>query len=96
MWEWIVMAGLLVGFVILMPWAIGSMRNSQRKSGAGGMGSAFLEMQAFIAPSTEHLIEARAEKAIEVAGDADPETPQKPAALSSPVAKDGPMPAQRL
>ena len=73
MWEWIVMAGLLVGFVFVMPWAVRSMRNSRRKSGAGGMGGAFLEMQAFIAPSTEHLIEARAEKAVEVAGDADPE-----------------------
>ncbi|WP_425992613.1 hypothetical protein [Brevundimonas sp. TWP2-3-2] len=89
MWEWIVMAGLLAGFVIFMPWAIGSMRNSQRKSGAGGMGSAFLEMQAFIAPSTEHLIEARAEKAVEVAGDADPDNPQKPAALSSPTKRSG-------
>lgn len=84
MWEWIVMAGLLVGFVIFMPWAVGSMRKSQRKSGTGGMGGAFLEMQTFIAPSTEHLIEARAEKAVEVAGDADPENPRRPATLSSP------------
>jgi len=87
MWEWIVMAGLLAGFVILMPWAIGSMRDSQRKSGAGGMGSAFLEMQAFIAPSTEHLIEAREEKLVEVAGDADPNEPDggNVGALSSPI-----------
>jgi hypothetical protein len=49
------------------------MRKSRRRSGAGGMGGAFLEMQSFIAPSTEHLIEAREEKVVEVAGDADPE-----------------------
>ena len=89
MWEWIVMAGLLAGFVIIMPWAVRSMRNSRRRSGAGGMGGAFLEMQSFITPSTEHLIEAREEKVVEVAGDADPEKPRKPAALSSPTKRSG-------
>jgi hypothetical protein len=84
MWEWIVAAGLLVVFAIFMPWAVSSMRDSQRKSGTGGMGSALLEMQAFIAPSTEHLIEAREEKMVEISGDSDPENPLKPAALSSP------------
>ncbi|WP_309629709.1 hypothetical protein [Brevundimonas sp.] len=85
MWEWIVTAGLLAGFVLVMPWAVRSMRNSRRRSGAGGMGGALLEMQSFIAPSTEHLIEAREEKVVEVAGDADPDTPRKPAALPSPI-----------
>ena len=75
MWEWIVAAGLLVGFVVFMPWAIGAMRDSQNKSGSGGMGGTFLEMQSFIAPSTEHLIQAREEKVVQVAGDSDPEEP---------------------
>jgi len=69
MWEWIAIAGVLVAFVIVMPWAVGSMRNRQRRSGSGGMGSAFLEMQSFIAPSTEHLIEARDKKLVESVGD---------------------------
>lgn len=85
MWEWIVTAGLLAGFIVVMPWAVRSMRNSRRRSGSGGMGGAFLEMQAFIAPSTEHLIEAREEKVVEVAGDADPDSPRNPAASSSPI-----------
>ena len=71
MWEWIVAAGLLFGFVVFMPWAVGAMRDSRRRSGSGRMGGAFLEMQSFIAPSTEHLIEAREEKAVEAAGDSD-------------------------
>jgi hypothetical protein len=75
MWEWIAMAGLMVGFVILMPRAVASMRNRRRRSG-GGLGSGLLEMQAFIAPSTQHLIEAREEKAVEAAGDADPAKPR--------------------
>jgi len=39
------------------------------------MGGALLEMQSFIAPSTEHLIEAREEKVAEAASDSDPEFP---------------------
>lgn len=77
MWEWIAFAVLFIAFVVFMPWAVGAMRNSQRESGTGGMGGAFLEMQTFIASSTEHLIEAKEEKVVEPAGNSDPKDPTR-------------------
>ena len=78
MWQWIAVIVLIVAAAFFLPWAVGSMRKDQRKRGGGGMGTALLEAQAFVAPSTKHLIEARQEKVVEAAGDSDPEDPDQP------------------
>ena len=80
---------LPVAFLIFMPWAVGTMRDGQRKTGSGGAGWALLEMQAFVAPSTEHLIEAQQEKVVEVAGDSDPDEPQPDLPDVTPPATSG-------
>ena len=81
--EWMVAAIVLVGCLGLMPWAVRAMRSSGRRPG-GGLGAGLLEMQAFIAPSTEHLIAAREDKVVEVIGDSDPQRPLEPAGEGRP------------
>lgn len=73
--EWIAAVLVLMACLAVMPWAVGAMRSPRRRSGSG-MGGALLEMQAFIAPSTEHLIAAREDKVVESVGEPDPTDPE--------------------
>ncbi|MGO4409533.1 MULTISPECIES: hypothetical protein [unclassified Brevundimonas] len=81
MWEWLAAAVVLLGALWLLPRAVGAMQaDARRRGGGGGMAGAMVELQKFVSPSTEHVIEARKEKTQEQAGRGNPpddDTPQR-------------------
>lgn len=47
---------------IFLPLAVGSIRRSRQKTGAGGLGSALVDLDRVLNPATEHSIQARQEQ----------------------------------
>jgi hypothetical protein len=68
MMEWIAAAVMLIAALLLMPTLVGAMRGRRRGPASIGFGSALLELQKIVSPSTERLVEARRAKTQEEAG----------------------------
>lgn len=76
MWEWIAAIVLLGLAIWLMPIAVASMRRDQKRTGVGGAGSAMLELERVLAPSTEHRVEAQKTPAARRTAPGDPPAPE--------------------
>lgn len=76
MWEWIAAIVLLGLAIWLMPIAAASMRRDQKRTGVGGAGSAMLELERVLAPSTEHRVEAQKTPEAHRTAPGDPPAPE--------------------
>ncbi|ANC52271.1 hypothetical protein A4249_00365 [Brevundimonas sp. GW460-12-10-14-LB2] len=76
MMEWVVATAVLMAALWLMPMLVGAMKRRRRDAASIGVGSALLDIQKIVSPSTERLIEAQREASREKAD--QKETPDRP------------------